>query len=255
MKGRELASASDDTTLRFWDVEAGNELRRLRGHESTVNDVAFSPDGNLIASGSWDGTIRFWDGASCQEPKSLPASTYATSVEFSPEGKWLVFAGAQGTQAVDASTGLPCGDAAHVLKSEAGTSSLCFDKTRGLLASGLSNGTVDLCDTTDGHSVGTLAVPGVLALAFSPDGKVLATSAYPHEVVLWNVSDRQRLTALVGHTEMVIDLDFSPDGRLLAAAEAESNGDAASQGRRIILWDLATRSPKHLLSGHAGAVR
>jgi len=58
--GRLLASASDDNTVRVWDVQTRRELARLTGHTAWVNSVAFSPGGRLLASGSMDGTVRLW---------------------------------------------------------------------------------------------------------------------------------------------------------------------------------------------------
>ncbi len=56
-----IASASWDKTVRLWDVRTGAVLRTLTGHRSGVTTVAFSPDGTLIASGSRDNTVRLWD--------------------------------------------------------------------------------------------------------------------------------------------------------------------------------------------------
>lgn len=59
--GRQLASASDDTTVRIWDTETGALQQTLEGHTDEVNSVAFSPDGRRLASASYDETVRIWD--------------------------------------------------------------------------------------------------------------------------------------------------------------------------------------------------
>ena len=58
--GKILASASDDNTLKLWDVDTGTEFRSLAGHSSDVWGVAFSADGKTVASASGDNTLKLW---------------------------------------------------------------------------------------------------------------------------------------------------------------------------------------------------
>ena len=59
--GRLLASASDDASVRLWDLAAGAQSRLLEGHTGGVRAVAFSPDGRLLASAGYDTSVRQWD--------------------------------------------------------------------------------------------------------------------------------------------------------------------------------------------------
>jgi WD40 repeat protein len=60
--GQRLASASQDQTVKVWDVQSGQEVLTLRGHASSVESVAFSPDGRRLTSVSKDGTVKIWEG-------------------------------------------------------------------------------------------------------------------------------------------------------------------------------------------------
>lgn len=64
--GDQIASGSDDLTVRLWDAASGALRHTLEGHEDSVSSVAYSPSGDQIASGSKDETVRLWAVASGQ---------------------------------------------------------------------------------------------------------------------------------------------------------------------------------------------
>lgn len=85
----------------------------------------------------------------------------------------------------------------------------------------------------------------VRSLAFSPDGRLLATAAADRTVRLWDVSTRRRVAVLTGHRKAVASVAFSPDGRYVAAGGADGT---------VRLWNISTHRRGPVLSGNQGAV-
>ena len=91
--GRRAVSASEDQTLKVWDLGSGRELRTLTGHSRSVNAVAVTPDGRRAVSASDDQTLKVWDLASGRELRTLTGhSDTVNAVAVTPDGQRAVSA-------------------------------------------------------------------------------------------------------------------------------------------------------------------
>ncbi|MEM8686732.1 MAG: c-type cytochrome [Pseudomonadota bacterium] len=91
-------SASDDGTVRLWDLETRSLIKRFKGHSHKVVKLALSEDGTKAVSASWDRTARIWD-LSTQEPGPVLKGhrNTITDVTFSTDGAHVFTAGYDGT--------------------------------------------------------------------------------------------------------------------------------------------------------------
>jgi eukaryotic-like serine/threonine-protein kinase len=249
--GWRLASWQDDGVVRLWDTGPDATLPVLRGHTSYVYPVAYSPNGRLIASGSWDGSVRLWDAATGRSIDALPQDGYVRTLALSPDGKRLVAMG-------DETDGLRVWDVAsrrHVSTYKTAENKLWAVAYRPGGAHVAMQGpghVIEVLDAATGERVATADAGARLewwpirrALAYSPDGRLLAGPYEGNQVGLWEADTYRLVGTLTGHGGTVLTVAFNADGRLLASGGADS---------LIKVWDVASRDCRLTLQGHADEV-
>ena len=215
--GKTLAYA-DGLDIRLQDAGTGEEKMLLTGHTWGMHSMVLSPDGDTLASGSEDTTIRLWDMHTGEHKKTLNGHKHRVySVAFSPDGKTLASGSDDNTIRL---WNVDTGEAERILTGHAGE--------------------------FEGVNNGPSSVEGVKSVAFSPDGKTLASGGGDNVIHLWDIGTGKRKMTLVGHTHWVFSLAFSPDGKTLASGSVDSD---------IRLWDPHTGQHKKTLTGHTAWIR
>lgn len=216
--GKRAATGGGRWGLVLWDVETGEEVRRL-SPQGGVWGIAFSPDGKTLATASPSGAIRQWDAAT---GKILPASADVDvqdvrHLHFSPDGKRL-FGDAGACLVWDPATGREsrrfADPEAFDFKLPSDSRCLTLSPDGALLAAANLDRTISLWDAATGkerHRLKghTLSVYDIL---FAPDSQRLLSSGGDGTVRVWDVESGRELHNLPGLMAPTI----SPDGRLLA---------------------------------------
>jgi WD40 repeat protein len=192
------------------------ERQTIEGDRTPVTSIVFSPGGQLLASSTSGGIIQLWNPATGRAVRTWPAraGVVVSSLAFSPNGKLLASGSGDGTIGLwNPSTGQ------------------CLRRLR-VMVPGAHSG-----DQFQGRG------QGVYSVAFSPDGRWLATGQEDRTARIWDVRTGQQIQTMRADTQRgVWSVAFSPDGKTLA-----TGGDDGTAR----LWQTATGRPIRVLHGHS----
>jgi eukaryotic-like serine/threonine-protein kinase len=244
--GATLASASDDHTVKLWNLDVARERATLHGHGKLVTAVAYSPDGSLLASASFDQTIRISDATTGDHVSTLSGHTdLVRALAFSPDGRTLASAGNDREVRLWNVKGR-YEYSRPLTGHKEPVFSLVFSPDGETLFTGSLDKTIRLWDLRSGRAAAILgAEDQVYALAISLDGLTLAAAHPGGKVALWDVDRKESRSVLRGHSGDVLGLAFSPDGLTLAST---------GRDKMVCLWDPVTAQQLMTLPGHEAAV-
>ncbi len=230
--GKTVATGSTDARVRLWDVESGTLLATSEVLGDLVRAVGFSPDGRRLAAGDGDGNLLVWDLAAplATEPVlRLDNPPTVLSISFSPQQL-----GSPGTTMIATGSGdgiirlwdVDSGQLVRQMQGSGNSVEVVYSPDGSVLAAGdvgwADEFSVRLWDPISGELRQTLSghTKDVSALAFTPDGQVLASGDWDGFTRLWDVTTGKQLQVLEqgGSVESAA---FRPDGGHLATAGSD----------------------------------
>ncbi len=219
--GALLVSGSRSGEIRVWSCAERRLLQELADANTPAYPLGFAADGRWLLSIDAKARAVWWDTLTWQTVRtSLLGPSHFTAV--SPEGRLLAFGDAQAIHWLNAETGelletMPSGHRDWL-------QGIAFSSDGSQAASVDTCGTVAIWDSSSFERIAAFKghMHGAHAVAFSPDGRRLATGGDGSDAVkLWDLPTRRELMTLPGHSSVFEFVAFSPDGRWLATCNRE----------------------------------
>lgn len=231
--GSILASGSRDKTVILWDVKSGTQLNRFHGVQDTfdyMNAVTFSPDGTTLFAGSSNGYVYAWNIES-----GMPIHTFVNkdgrthSIAVSPDGKTLIAGNSPILEYKidqyfyrfwDIQSGKMLFEVSLKYWGDNGIA-LSPD---GRIVAFAGEDEIEIWETETHRLLHCLEKPdheAVRVLAFSPNGRILASGSNDCNVYLWDATSWGKVRSVARHGNNISALAFSPDSKMLASADVD----------------------------------
>jgi WD40 repeat protein len=257
-----IASTGTDGCIRIWDIRDSERRSILNENENKTRiwSLALNPhDSEILATGGDDGIVKLWNTRTRQLIKTLVGhDNWIRSVAFNPNDDTLVSVGEDQTLKIwDSKTG-------QCLKTLKGNidwiRSTAFNPKDGkIIAIGSADKTIRLWDTSTGELLKTLIghKNWVRAVAFNPeDGLFLASGSADATIKIWratnqeqaSLGDYQEFKTLIGHTDRIWSLSFSP--KVLDNTPKLASG---GEDKTIRVWNINTEECR-IFNGHSKRV-
>lgn len=263
-----LASAGDDYNIYLWksniddhdNADIPNHLRykMLTGHTNVVWAIAFHPDGQLLVTGGDDKTLRFWNAQSgTLLDTRLEHDAWIRTIAFSPDGERFASGGEDGV--IHLWNTKRRAHTAQIPGHKAPIRAIAFHPDKTLLASGGEDGRLFLRqldgsqwtelrrqEQSNTYTPLTAHDVGIWSLAFSLDGKLLASGSEDQTIRLWDVRSGRNINTLEDDSSWIGSVAFHP---LHPTLLVSGGGDTV-----VRLWNIKTGQVVATMRGHSAPV-
>ncbi len=236
-----LASASYDATVRFWDATTGKIKKVTSEIKDSITGMTFSPDGNTIAGWlMYENLVYLWDVSTGKLKSTLSInSEWVKSVAFSNDGE--IIAVAVYKDALVEFWNIKTGQYQRSLNEHSSNvTDVAFSPDGHTFASACRDGTLRLWDYSEEllqnigrvHPQKALRMENMewMQVLFGPDNNTIVGAGQDGSVLLLDIPTLKQKTVILGHTDSVHSIAFSPDGNIIASVK----------GDQVLLWDVNT---------------
>jgi WD40 repeat protein len=240
--GRLAVSASNDKTLKVWDIETGQALWTLKGHKDQVKGVAVLGESRRAISASIDATLMIWDLDTGEALRSLKSHrTGVWSVAVTSDGARAVSAHMDGTCAL---WDLITGERERLLEGHREpVLGIAVNSSSEMAVSACSDGSLKIWDLTTGQDVRTLSsqTPCLRAVAVTEDGSRALSASSDGSLILWDLPRGEPLRTWRGHSADVVSVLWLDGTRAISASEDGT----------LKMWDTASGAELSSMAGHS----
>jgi WD40 repeat protein len=262
--GKYLVTASNDATVRLWEVQPSFTSPQFASHsdgESVAGAAAFSPDGKYLVTASNDNGLRLWDVATREIVRTFTGHTDSvSSVAFSPDDKWLLSGSSDNTVRLwDIAAGKEIREFTGLTK---GPGTLAFSPDgKQVLATGeygdysVRIWNAQTAQATETITMTSFAVTGIMYAAYSPDDTYVVTTApdptyntaFSDMVLINPATGRQLRTISSGLTssqyaDQIGAIAVSPDGKFILSSHDD---------KTVRLWNASNGQQVRSFVGHS----
>jgi WD40 repeat protein len=238
-------SASNDKTLKVWELPSGRLLRTLEGHTWDVTGVATAPNADVVVSASKDKTLKVWELESGVLLRTLQGHTRdVTRVAVTPDGRLAVSASDDDTLRV---WEIESGRELQTLEGHAEVNDVAVTPEGRWAVSASKDGTLKVWELSSSAQLRRISGHDgdVTGVAVTPDGRVAVSASGDGTLKVWDLLNGMEVRTLEGHAARVTAVAVAHDSCLAASASVDST---------LKLWDLRTGRELRTLRGHTWSV-